>query len=107
VSTDPNLRGGLLPRRRRLHGAAGLERVQRGERALFRRLYERQAKLVARYACPEWIEAIGRLDAGREIPKFGEINKKPLAGHRLGDRRGAGAHSDGPFFQHLASGAFR
>ena len=45
------------------------------EHALFRRLYERQAKLVPRYACPEWIEAIGRLDAGREIPKFGEINK--------------------------------
>jgi len=35
------------------------------EHALFRRLYERQAKLVARCACPEWIEAIGRLDAGR------------------------------------------
>ena len=35
------------------------------EHALYRRLFERQSNLVPRYACPEWIEAIGRLDAAR------------------------------------------
>ena len=46
------------------------------EHALFRRLFERQSKLVPRYACPEWIEAIGKLNAGESIPKFGEITRQ-------------------------------
>ncbi len=33
------------------------------EHALYRRLFERQSKLVPRYACPEWIDAI----AGRGL----------------------------------------
>jgi len=53
------------------------------EHALFRRLYERQAKLVSRYACPEWIEAIGW-----------EIVAVP------------GLIPDGPFFKHLAGRRF-
>ena len=47
-----------------------------GEHALFRRLYERQSKLVPRYACPEWIAAIAGLDAGGGIPKFKQVSKK-------------------------------
>jgi phenylalanine-4-hydroxylase len=43
------------------------------EHALYRRLFERQSKLVPRYACPEWIEAIAGLDAAREIPRFDEV----------------------------------
>jgi phenylalanine-4-hydroxylase len=76
------------------------------EHALFRRLYERQAKLVARYACPEWVEAIGRLDAGRGIPKFDEINRS------LGKATGwqivavPGLIPDAPFFTHLANRRF-
>ena len=31
-----------------------------GEHALYRRLFERQSKLVPRYACPEWIAAIAK-----------------------------------------------
>jgi phenylalanine-4-hydroxylase len=76
------------------------------EHALFRRLYERQANLVSRYACPEWIEAIGKLDAGREIPRFADINKS------LGKATGweivavPGLIPDGPFFKHLAERRF-
>jgi phenylalanine-4-hydroxylase len=76
------------------------------EHALFRRLYERQANLVSRYACPEWIEAIGKLDAGREIPRFADINKS------LGKATGweivavPGLIPDGPFFKHLAGRRF-
>jgi len=76
------------------------------EHALFRRLYERQANLVSRYACPEWIEAIGMLDAAREIPKFADINKS------LGKATGweivavPGLIPDEPFFRHLAGRRF-
>ena len=33
------------------------------EHALYRRLFERQAKCVPRYACPEWIGAMARLES--------------------------------------------
>ena len=46
------------------------------EHALYRRLFERQSKLVPRYACPEWISAISHLDAARAIPVFEMISKK-------------------------------
>lgn len=76
------------------------------EHALFRRLYERQSKLVSRYACPEWIEAIGRLDAGREIPKFDDLNRS--LSRATGWRIVAvpGLIPDGPFFTHLANRRF-
>jgi phenylalanine-4-hydroxylase len=76
------------------------------EHALFRRLYERQAKLVPRYACPEWIEAIGRLEAGRGIPRFDELNRRlaPATGWRL--VAVPGLIPDEPFFTHLANRRF-
>ena len=76
------------------------------EHALFRRLYERQAKLVARYACPEWIEAIGRLDAGRGIPRFDAINRSlsKATGWRI--VAVPGLIPDAPFFTHLAAKRF-
>jgi len=76
------------------------------EHALFRRLYERQAKLVPRYACPEWIEAIARLDAGRGIPKFDQINRSlaKATGWRI--VAVPGLIPDGPFFTHLANKRF-
>ena len=46
------------------------------EHALYRRLYERQSRLVPRYACPEWIDAIAGLDASGEIPRFDQVSKK-------------------------------
>ena len=46
------------------------------EHALYRRLFERQSKLVPRYACPEWIDAIAGLDSSHAIPKFTDVSKK-------------------------------
>ena len=47
------------------------------EHALYRKLFERQSKLVPRYACPEWIDAIAGLEsAAREIPRFDDVSKK-------------------------------
>lgn len=76
------------------------------EHALFRRLYDRQAKLVARYACPEWITAIASLDAARGIPKFELVNRalSKATGWRI--VAVPGLIPDEPFFTHLANRRF-
>jgi phenylalanine-4-hydroxylase len=77
-----------------------------GQHALYRRLFDRQSKLVPRYACPEWIDAIAALDAAREIPKFDEVSK------RLRSQTGweivavPGLIPDEAFFTHLANRRF-
>ena len=76
------------------------------EHALYRRLFERQSKLVPRYACPEWIDAIARLDASREIPKFTDVSET------LRQKTGweivavPGLIPDDAFFTHLANRRF-
>ena len=76
------------------------------EHALYRRLFERQSKLVPRYACAEWIEAIARLDAAREIPKFDVVSTS------LKNKTGweivavPGLIPDEAFFTHLANRRF-
>lgn len=76
------------------------------EHALFKRLFDRQAKLVPRYACPEWIEAIAGLDAGSEIPEFGSISKKLKAKTGWGIVAVPGLIPDEAFFTHLANRRF-
>jgi phenylalanine-4-hydroxylase len=78
----------------------------REEHALYRRLFERQAKLVPRYACAEWIEAIGRLDSSREIPKFGELSKKLRSATGWEIVAVPGLIPDDAFFTHLANRRF-
>jgi phenylalanine-4-hydroxylase len=76
------------------------------DHALYRRLFERQAKLVPRYACPEWIDAIAALDSSREIPRFADVSRK------LRTRTGweivavPGLIPDEAFFTHLANRRF-
>ncbi|MGH8724503.1 MAG: phenylalanine 4-monooxygenase [Candidatus Acidiferrales bacterium] len=76
------------------------------EHALYRRLFERQSRLVPRYACPEWIEAIAALDAAREIPRFEAIS------NALRKKTGweivavPGLIPDDAFFTHLAGRRF-
>jgi phenylalanine-4-hydroxylase len=76
------------------------------EHALYRRLYERQSRLVHRYACPEWIEAIGRLEAADGIPRFEEVNRRlaKATGWRI--VAVPGLIPDEPFFTHLANRRF-
>jgi phenylalanine-4-hydroxylase len=76
------------------------------EHALYRRLFERQSKLVPRYACPEWIEAIAGLDAAREIPRFDVISKN-LRGQTGWEIVAVpGLIPDEAFFTHLANRRF-
>jgi len=77
-----------------------------GEHALFQRLFERQAKLVARYACPEWIDAIAGLDAGAEIPRFDRVSAKLRAASGWEIVAVPGLIPDEAFFTHLAGRRF-
>ena len=76
------------------------------EHALFGRLFDRQAKLVPRYACQEWIDAIVGLDAGSEIPKFAAISKKLKARTAWEIVAVPGLIPDDAFFTHLANRRF-
>ena len=77
-----------------------------GEHELFRRLFERQSKLVPQYACPEWIEAIAGLDAGSEIPKFDRVSAKLRAKTRWEIVAVPGLIPDEAFFTLLANRRF-
>ena len=76
------------------------------EHALFRRLFERQSKLVPRYACPEWITAIAGLDAGSGIPEFDRVSKKLRAKTNWEIVAVPGLIPDDAFFTHLANRRF-
>ena len=72
--SDPDLRGDYSKAGPDYSVEQRWSRYTAAEHALYRRLFERQSKLVPRYACPEWIEAIAELEsAAREIPKFDQI----------------------------------
>jgi phenylalanine-4-hydroxylase len=76
------------------------------EHALFRRLYERQSKLVPRYACPEWTEAIGKLCAGDSIPRFERISRQLRQKTAWEIVAVPGLIPDEAFFAHLAGRRF-
>jgi phenylalanine-4-hydroxylase len=76
------------------------------EHALYRRLFERQSKLVPRFACPEWIAAIARLDAADEIPKFDEVSRQLRATTGWEIVAVPGLIPDDAFFTHLANRRF-
>jgi phenylalanine-4-hydroxylase len=76
------------------------------EHALYRRLFERQSKFVPRYACPEWIDAIARLDASKQIPELDEVSKalRRKTGWEIVPV--PGLIPDDAFFTHLANRRF-
>ena len=76
------------------------------EHALYRRLFERQSKLVPRYACPEWIDAIAGLDSAREIPRFDVVSRKLRSTTGWEIVAVPGLIPDDAFFTHLANRRF-
>jgi phenylalanine-4-hydroxylase len=76
------------------------------EHALYRRLYERQSKLVPRYACPEWIDAIASLDSSRGIPRFDAISARLKKSTGWEIVPVPGLIPDDAFFTHLANRRF-
>jgi len=106
VSAVPKLRGNYAEAAPDYSVEQHWERYTPDEHALYRRLYERQSKLVPRYACPEWVAAIAGLDAAREIPKFHEVSKalKKKTGWEI--VAVPGLIPDDAFFTHLANRRF-
>ncbi|HXI36200.1 MAG TPA: phenylalanine 4-monooxygenase, partial [Burkholderiales bacterium] len=76
------------------------------EHALYRRLFERQAKLVPQYACPEWIAAIAGLDAAGGIPDFRKTSAKMRKATGWEIVAVPGLIPDDAFFAHLANRRF-
>jgi phenylalanine-4-hydroxylase len=105
-SAVPKLRGNYSEAAPDYSVAQRWERYTPEEHGLYRRLFERQSKLVPRYACPEWIEAIAGLDAAREIPKFDGVSKnlKKKTGWEI--VAVPGLIPDDAFFTHLANRRF-
>ena len=76
------------------------------QHALYRRLFERQSKLVPRYACPEWIDAIAGLYAGGGIPQFDQVSTKLRVATGWEIVPVPGLIPDEAFFTHLAHRRF-
>jgi phenylalanine-4-hydroxylase len=73
---------------------------------LWRRLYRRQAELVPRYACDEFLESLATLDSGRGIPRFDAVNTRLARATGWQVVAVPGLLPDATFFDHLAGRRF-
>jgi len=76
------------------------------EHALWRRLYERQMKLVPGYACDDYLAGLVKLDAGDGIPRFDAASRKLARATRWELVAVPGLIPDLTFFEHLAKRRF-
>ena len=76
------------------------------EHALWRKLYDRQMRLVPQYACEEFLHTLDRLDASGGIPRFGEISRKLRRATGWELVAVPGLIPDLAFFEHLAQRRF-
>jgi phenylalanine-4-hydroxylase len=76
------------------------------EHALWRRLHERQAALVPRYACREFIASLAALDFGEAIPRFDAVNERLARATGWRIVAVPGLLPDRVFFEHLANRRF-
>jgi len=76
------------------------------EHALWRRLHERQAALVPRYACLEFIASLAALDFGAAIPRFDAVNERLARATGWRIVAVPGLLPDRVFFEHLANRRF-
>jgi phenylalanine-4-hydroxylase len=106
MGSGPELRGNYEEAAADFSVEQRWDRYTPEEHALYRRLFERQSKLVPLYACPEWIDAIGALDAAREIPKFTEISRRLRKATGWEIVAVPGLIPDDAFFTHLANRRF-
>ncbi len=76
------------------------------EHDLWRRLYARQAALVPKYACEEFIASAADLDFGDAIPRFDAVNPKLARATNWRIVAVPGLLPDRAFFEHLANRRF-
>ncbi|WP_119680409.1 phenylalanine 4-monooxygenase [Indioceanicola profundi] len=72
----------------------------------WRRLYERQSRLLPRYAAPEYMDCLSRLDAGDGIPDFERASAKLRQATGWEIVAVPGLIPEDAFFGHLASRRF-
>jgi phenylalanine-4-hydroxylase len=82
------------------------ERYTPLEHDLYRKLYARQSRLVGRFACPEYLRALERLDASAAIPRFDDVSAKLRAATAWELVAVPGLIPNHAFFQHLANRRF-
>ena len=104
--SDPNLRGDYSKAALDYSVEQDWSEYTDDEHALYRRLFERQSKLVPKYACPEWIEAIAGLDAAGGIPDFAKTSAKMRKATGWEIVAVPGLIPDDAFFTHLANRRF-
>ena len=76
------------------------------EHALWRKLYDRQMRLVPGYACEEFLHTLDRLDVGDAIPRFDRISRKLRRATGWELVAVPGLIPDLAFFEHLAHRRF-
>jgi phenylalanine-4-hydroxylase len=82
------------------------ERYPEAEHDLWRRLYRRQASLIPRYACDEFLRSLEALDFGGGIPRFDRVNERLRAATDFELVAVPGLVPDLVFFEHLAHRRF-
>ena len=104
--TDHKLRGDYSRMRADYTVDQAWDAYTAGEHALWRRLYERQAGLVEKYACREFQETLARLSFDTGIPRFDVVNR--MLAEATGWQLIAvpGLVPDLVFFEHLAHRRF-
>lgn len=76
------------------------------EHLLWQLLYTRQSRLVTRYACPEFVAALTRLDVAEGIPHFDQVNRKLRRATGWSVVGVPGLIPEDAFFAHLANRRF-
>jgi len=76
------------------------------EHALYVRLFQRQSRLVPRYACTQFLDSLARLDAGSAIPRFDAVSARLRRATRWELVAVPGLIPDDVFFRHLANRRF-
>ena len=104
--TTHNLRGDYSGMRPDYTVEQAWSAYSREEHALWRRLYARQAALVPKYACGEFIDSLAALDFGEAIPRFEEVNPRLARATGWEIVAVPGLVPDRVFFDHLAHRRF-
>jgi len=76
------------------------------EHALWRKLYDRQMRLVPQYACEEFLHALDRLEVSGGVPRFETISRKLRRATGWELVAVPGLIPDLAFFEHLANRRF-
>jgi phenylalanine-4-hydroxylase len=102
ANTTSELRGDYTRARPDFTIDQDLRAYSAADQALWRRLYERQSAIVQRYACPEFLDGLRRLDVADGIADLNRVSDALHARTRWRLVAVPGFIPDAAFFAHLA-----